>query len=141
MWIAGVKTPTSYVQGLIDVPPEPPFGNYVGKAEGIKIIDGVISELTGGTTNLNIDFGSGTVTGSINFNEIEFEVGNPAAVTNSGFTAEFTNYVVGVDDPEVVDASTINGAFFGPEAEAVAGNFQALVGTDRYLGIFGGDRP
>lgn len=140
MWIAGVKTPAAFVQGLIDAPAA--TGNYVGKAEGIEISPGgVMSALTGGTTNLNIDFGlakagaANAVTGSINFDQMNFTVGSAAAtVTSSGFSAIFTD--------AGVNTSTVNGAFFGPNAEAIAGNFQAhMLSGARYLGIFGGDRP
>jgi len=140
LWIAGVKTPAAYVQGLIDGPAA--TGNYVGNAKGIEISPGgAMSALTGGITNLDIDFAlakasaASAVTGSINFDQMNFTVDSvAAAVTNSGFSAFFSD--------AGVNTSAVNGAFFGPNAEAIAGNFQAdMLSGARYLGIFGGDKP
>ena len=141
VWIAGERTPAAYVQSLIDTATF--VGNYAGFAKGIEIDNGgTVTELTGGSTNLTIDFSKVTVadavTGSIGFTgsggAVSLTVGsNASTLTSSGFSAHFTD--------GTVNASSINGIFFGPTADAVGGNFEAdMVAGERYLGIFGGDR-
>jgi len=138
-WIAGSQTPFADVQDLIDGGTFQ--GTYTGPAYGIKVdANPNVTELTNGAANLTVDFSKVAVndalTGSISFNEIGFTVAsNPGAITNSGFTANFSNSTAGA-----VASSQLNGAFFGPAANAVAGNFNAEIGGDRYIGIFGGNR-
>ena len=37
--------------------------------------------------------------------------------------------------------SFVNGSFYGPNAESIAGNFYVdFGGSNRYMGVFGGDR-
>ena len=141
VWIAGERTTAAYVQGLIDTATF--IGNYTGFAEGIEIDNGgTVTELTAGSSNLTIDFSKVTVadavTGSIDFTgsggAVSLTVGsNASTLTSSGFSGHFTD--------GTVNASSINGIFFGSTADAVGGNFEADMNAgERYLGIFGGDR-
>ena len=135
LWIAGERTPAGYVQGLIDG--NAFVGTYQGPAHGIEIsAGGVVSELTNGSTNLTIDFSQAAVadkiSGTISFDQASFTAAGLTS-TSGGFTANFTD--------ANVNTSTVNGAYFGPNAEAIGGNFHTdLVGGERYMGIFGGNK-
>jgi len=135
LWIAGERTPVGFVQGLIDG--NAFVGTYQGPAHGIEIsAGGVVSELTNGATNLTIDFSQAAIAdkiaGTIGFDQATFNVAG-ATSTSGGFTATFTD--------AGVQTSTVNGAYFGPNAEAIGGNFHTdLLGGERYMGIFGGNK-
>jgi hypothetical protein len=94
----------------------------------------MVQELANGKTNISINFASTSTTaisGSLNFDQLILNVtGTPGAVTNSGFSAT-------VDGAA---ASRVNGAFYGPSAEGIGGNFNADMGGMKYHGIFAGDR-
>jgi hypothetical protein len=132
-WIAGPQTAASEVNNLIAANF---MGSYAGGAEGIRIdTTGMISELTGGATNLTIDF-SPTATmplmGNISFDQINLNLhSNPGDVTPSGFSGLVNGAI----------ASKVNGTFFGPDAAAIGGNFGAEMSTgESYHGIFAGSR-
>jgi hypothetical protein len=133
IWIAGSRTPAAEVSSLISTNFS---GTYTGGAEGIRVDPGgMISQLTGGATNLTIDFNPSAtlpVMGMISFDQVNLNViSSPGAVSTNGFAAEIGG----------ATSSRINGAFFGPNARAVGGNFGARMSTgDKYYGIFAGGR-
>jgi hypothetical protein len=111
-------------------------GTYTGGAEGIRIDPGGwISELTGGATSLTVDFNPAAaqpLAGTISFDQVNLNVISSAgAVNTGGFNAQIGGAV----------GSTVKGAFFGPNAAAIGGNFGARMGGgDEYYGVFGGSR-
>lgn len=133
LWIAGERTLPSVIDGLIS---QNASARYVGIAEGIQI-DGntsMISQLTGGKCDMSIAFGSASnpVTGTLSFdNAINLNVNGTTAISNTGFEAGINGASTGV-----------HGAFFGPNANAIGGNFQGMSATDNteYIGIFGGNK-
>jgi hypothetical protein len=132
-WIAGPQTPASEVNNLIGTNF---MGTYTGGAEGIQIdTNGMISGLTGGITNLTIDFNpsaSMPVMGYISFDQINLNVlGNPGDVNTNGFSGLVSGAIT----------SKVKGTFFGPNAAAIGGNFGAKMSTgESYHGIFAGSR-
>ena len=123
-WIAGVPTAADVVQNLSHT------ATYTGKAQGVKFSNTMnLTELTNGNTNLNIDFGAKTVSGSIDFTEISLFLDN-VTVNSTGFSGKILNAA----------PSKISGAFYGPSAEGVGGNFSATFSDAQYLGIFAGDK-
>jgi hypothetical protein len=132
-WIAGPQTPAAEVNNLIGTNF---MGTYTGGAEGIQIeAGGMISELTGGATNLTIDFNPSAtmpVMGKIAFDQVNLNVlGNPGDVNPNGFSG-FVNGAI---------TSKVKGTFLGPDAAAIGGNFGAKMSTgEEYFGIFGGSR-
>lgn len=54
-------------------------------------------------------------------------------LTTGGFTGMITN--------PGISNSQVNGAFYGPNAKSVGGSFRADFTSERYLGIFVGDKP
>ncbi|UCD78618.1 MAG: FecR domain-containing protein [Desulfobacterales bacterium] len=133
IWIAGSQTPAAEVSSLISTNF---IGTYTGGAEGIRIDPGgMMSQLSGGATNLTIDFNPSAtmpVMGRISFDQVNLNViSSPGAVTTNGFAAEIGG----------ATTSRVNGAFFGPNARAVGGNFGARMSSgDDYYGIFAGSR-
>ncbi len=130
LWIAGELTPTSMMN---DLAANNITGTYSGGAKGIRINDlSEVSELTNGSSQIQVNFGTYQVTGNITFDEINLPL---TATTLSPSTSSFTTQITGAT------SSSVNGAFFGPNAEAIGGNFDAQFSIDRYMGIFGGERP
>jgi len=133
-WIAGPQTPVAEVNSLIV---SNFSGSYTGGAEGIQIdTGGMISELTGGTSNITIDFmpsATTPLTGNITFDQVGLNVtSNPGDVNANGFSGFVSSAV----------SSKVKGTYFGPNAAAIGGNFGAKMSTgEEYYGIFGGNRP
>jgi len=133
IWIAGSQTPAAEVNNLVSTNF---MGTYTGGAEGVRIDPGgIMSQLSGGATNLTIDFSSFAtmpVMGTISFDQVNLNViSSPGAVTANGFGAQISG----------ATSSRVKGAFFGPNAQAIGGNFGAKMSTgDNYYGIFGGSR-
>jgi hypothetical protein len=123
-WIAGVVTDDAVVSGLTF------HATYNGKAQGVMFSQAMaLKKMTNGTCELNIDFTGHTVSGSIKFDEISLVL-NSGYINTSGFSAQIDNASV----------SQVSGAFYGPNAEGIGGNFSAEINTTKYLGIFAGDR-
>jgi hypothetical protein len=133
-WIAGPQTPAAEVNNLIATNFT---GTYTGGAEGIKIEStGMISGLTGGFTELTIDFSPAAtmpLAGNITFDQVNLNVfSNPGDVNASGFSGIVNGAI----------SSKVKGSFFGPNAAAIGGNFGAEMSTgESYHGIFAGSRP
>jgi len=133
IWIAGPQTPAAEVSNLMATNF---VGTYTGGAEGIRIDPGGwISELTGGATSLTVDFNPAAaqpLAGTISFDQVNLNVISSAgAVNTGGFNAQIGGAA----------GSTVKGAFFGPNAAAIGGNFGARMGGgDEYYGVFGGSR-
>jgi hypothetical protein len=132
-WIAGPQTPASEVSNLMATNFT---GVYSGGAQGfLANTTGQISELTGGSSNLTIDFTPGAtfpVLGTISFDQVNLNLmSSTGDVTTSGFGAQISG----------ATTSSVQGAFFGPNAAAVGGKFGAKMSTgEGYYGIFAGSR-
>ncbi len=132
LWIAGELTPASVMGDLASTGFT---GRYQGGAQGIRIDSaGMVSQLTGGVTDITVDFTAGAVnpiSGSINFDQVNLGLtGGYVSASSPSFGAEISGAV----------SSSVNGAFYGSGAEAVGGNFRAQMTAESYYGIFGGDR-
>lgn len=139
-FVAGQQTDPAYISGIMNTSFS---GTYTGRAFGVGL-DAAgqnAMPLTNGTTNLTVNFQNpsavNAVTGSINFDQASLSVNSAAStLNNNGFTA----YVSSVSGTAPA-SSAVNGAFYGPAADAVGGNFIAKMGAGpTYLGIFGGSR-
>lgn len=131
IWIAGeLTTPADFASLNF-------AATYTGKAEGVHVPSiGQYNDMPSGTVTLNVDFASSSLTSG----SIAFPAGNgapgivlgvsPTGVSSNGFTANIS----------APHSGTVNGAFYGPAAASTAGNFQAVDGTDRFIGVFGADR-
>ena len=129
-WIAGELTPSSVISDMVT---NNITGTYSGGAKGIHInTSSEVSELTNGASSIQVNFGTYQVTGSINFDEINLPLtGSSLTPTTSSFSSQISGAA----------SSSVNGAFFGPNAEALGGNFDAEISGSRYIGIFGAKLP
>ncbi|MDY6853585.1 MAG: FecR domain-containing protein [Thermodesulfobacteriota bacterium] len=131
LWIAGEPTSLSELATLTFT------GTYTGLAEGNFIPStGQYYRMPTGTTTFDVDFGTSMLTSG----SIVFPAGTATPAINLGVDPSSlgsTGFNTTISSPNF---GTVNGAFFGPSAASVAGNFDAQVGTDRVIGIFGGDR-
>ncbi|MBT6338591.1 MAG: hypothetical protein HOJ48_04780, partial [Desulfobacula sp.] len=131
-WIAGKQTLATVVNNRITTSFK---GTYAGKAEGVQFNNATqMSEMTNGTTNLNLDFAAAAlkpVSGTISFDQINLPVTSVLGdLNNSGFKATVSTAV----------QSSINGGFYGPDTQAIGGNFSARMADGmHYHGIFAGD--
>jgi hypothetical protein len=133
-WIAGPQTPAAEISNLMA---SNFSGNYTGGAQGIHIDPaGQIKELTGGFTDLNIDFNPGAsipVWGNISFDQVNLNVTSDS--TNKVELSGFSGRVSGAM------SSKVKGTYFGPNAASIGGKFNARMSVgDEYHGIFAGNR-
>jgi len=145
-WVAGELTPQAKIAALQQ---DHAQGNYDGTAMGVRISDGPspqVLKLPDGTVALAVDFGTtnlnNAVTGTITFPgdtakaykgqtlTIGSSHSTPVSSSGNGFTASVTN----------AQSSAVHGAFYGPSAQAIGGNFQAKMNDGRYQGIFVGNK-
>lgn len=142
-WIAGEPTPVSEVNDLTNT-------NFTGHYSGIALATKVdpaaaqqVSDLKG-TVDITVDFGNiaaaSAVQGVIDLGEIKLEVNSGPAGNASA--SGFSNLTNGVTGPAgILPNSKFNGAFYGPKAKAIAGNFHAPFSSGKsYTGIYGGIR-
>ena len=107
-------------------------GTYTGGAKGICInTASEVSELTGGVSQIQVDFGTYQVSGNIGFDQVNLVLDSGVLYTSA---PQFSAGILGSG------TSLVNGAFFGPNANAIGGNFDADMSGTRYMGIFGGSR-
>lgn len=136
-WIAGEQTPATKITQLI-ADSLTPDGVYTGKAQGVRFNpSSQMTQLTNGKTQLTIQFDTSVsfpVSGFIQFDQktltVQSTTGDVLA-DGSGFKGTIST----------ASSSQVNGAFFGPNAQAVGGNFAAdMPDGYTYQGIFAGDR-
>jgi hypothetical protein len=136
-WVAGHRTPSEKIQEFKGI------AQYSGQAVGVRVSDGSPHQvliLPTGTVDLQMDFGqtnlSTAVSGAIVF---------PSAGQYGGFTLPIVPAPGGtgnVFSASVYDAqsSSVHGAFYGPEAQSIGGNFQATYPGEQYQGVFAGNK-
>ena len=128
-WIAGELTPATVIA---DMAINSIQGSYTGGAKGICINNASeVTDLTNGITQINVDFGTYQVSGNITFDEVDLELTSGMLSPSS---PRFSAEILGAT------TSSVNGALYGPNANAVGGNFNADMSGDRYMGIFGANR-
>lgn len=132
-WVAGERSPLAEVQNLISTNFS---ATYRGRAAGVMIpASGTFNNLSNGTSNLLIDFSAGAarpVSGTLDFTEVSLPVfSSSGSLDSSGFSGSISQ----------ATRSSLQGAFYGPNAGSIGGSFDAVMSTgERYTGIFGGDR-
>lgn len=136
MWLAGKTTPAQ--------PPTAFTAEYTGGVRATLFDTSVTAPTPQATTLdgslvLNVTLSSGSNT--INANSYIKLSDNKQFDIATGAFASFPRFTSNISDGGGTPiAGTINGAFYGPTAEAVGGNFYASGGTKQYIGIFGGNR-
>jgi len=134
MWLAGKPTTTQ---------PATSFnGTYSGNVRGTKLVGAGASATASsinGSFSLPVDFsnnslGAGTISLSDGYAINTAATGAGAFSFGAGGNA-FAAAISGTGT-----AGTINGSFYGSNAEAVGGNFSTTGASLKYSGIFGGNR-
>jgi len=132
LWVAGPLTPTGTLDtfGANNV-----SGTYKGEVRGYRVENDSAASVTG-TTNLTVNFASRTVTGTFdNLMAAQTTWVQQAAV--SATWGAGTNAIKGTlsstDSTPNISGGTINGAFFGPNATELGGNW-AIQKTDGSAG-------
>ncbi len=133
-WIAGERTSPTVIQSMVT---NSFTGQYIGTAHGVQFTSTTpLQPLTNGMTNITVDFdlsATNPVSGTIQFDQVTFNLlGGNVYSTSSQF---FADTFIGA-----IDAGDAHGAFYGPNANAVGGNFKAEDGGVTYMGVFGGAR-
>ncbi|WP_027360369.1 FecR domain-containing protein [Desulforegula conservatrix] len=134
MWVAGEMTPESKMNDLRQTGFK---GLYEGKAMGVwTAAPGTITDVhqignLEGTSRMQVDFSPSAVSqlaGDINFADkgilLKFQ---SERIAGTAFHANITNSQGG----------NVNGAFYGPNADSVAGSFGAKLQDGNIMGVFG----
>ena len=131
-WIAGRLTPSSDI-------PTTGTATYNGGVTGqLKEAGGLFTSV-GGTSTLTANFGSKGITGSFdNLKRYDNSTWVTSAAVNANWGAG-TNAISGTIAGEGKNGN-INGAFFGPSAQEIGGNWTLNGGGDKAAGIFGGKK-
>jgi C-lobe and N-lobe beta barrels of Tf-binding protein B/FecR protein len=130
LWVAGEPTPEETINGLVQSGYQ---GHYQGQALGVLTAPWRTDTAPmKGQASLDIDFSPASlapVTGGIRFSDQDINlVIDRGQLGPAGFSASFKD----------TQQSQLNGGFFGPNADAVAGNFAAVLGQGKAVtGIFG----
>lgn len=137
LWIAGEKTPSTYVTALIG---SSATATYNGFAYGSKTYTSGGNDYVtkvDGTVNLVFTFtASPTLSGSISLpgQTLNLITTPGTSVTSTGFS---TSGTAGFSEST---SGSLQGNFYGPQINSVGGNFNATVGSSKYLGIFGANK-
>ena len=135
-WLAGQKTPDYVIEDLV-------YGadytaTYQGPAYGVRIDDFGVNSLTGGATTLHADFANNSLWGDLRFDQ--HTISFSGEIAGDGYPGSFNAWDAG---PGFYD-TTVVGAFYGPDGQAVGGSFVSrnmgdVVNPETYQGIFGGN--
>jgi hypothetical protein len=141
-WIAGEPTSVAEVNELVSTNFT---GHYSGTAFASKIDPAAAQQVTDlqGTVAIDVDFGNlnaaSAVQGVIKLDGIDLYVNSGPAGNASA--SGFSNNIFAVSAPGIMSNGTFNGAFYGPKAKSIAGNFYAPFSSGMsYVGIYGGTR-
>ncbi len=146
-WVAGDRTPRSYIESLMNTPQA--VGHYSGGARCVEIAAGTGQSELSGNSQFSVFFDTRQVTGSMEFWHSGTGVRNGPDVSmvangtlntgGNGFAGGITS-VTRAGTPTNSVSSSLQGDFFGPQANAVGGTFSAnLPDTTRYVGAFVAD--
>lgn len=111
-WVAGVKTPTSVINGLIS---SSATYDYAGHVIGSVLDSGAVGYiLQDGTNaiNLNINFGSSTVSGTMAFNTNIGESTWNSTIVGTTIASSTSSFATVLSGPNVAAGSSLNGNFF-----------------------------
>lgn len=136
MWIAGAKTPSTYVAGLIGTGTAATYNGFAHASKTYTSAGNEYVTKVDGTVNLVFTFtATPTLSGNIALpgQTLNLVTTPGTSVTSNGFVTTGTGF-------SEATSGSLNGNFYGPQINAVGGNFNATVGTDKYLGIFGANK-
>jgi hypothetical protein len=130
MWIAGKPT--------LNQPAASYSGTYNGNVRATLAIAGGSATALDGTISIPVDFSLNSIPAA---GTMSLSNGTTFSIAATG-TAAF-NFPAGKFTTTISGDGTsgnLNGAFYGPNAEAMAGNFYSSTAGKQYIGIFGANR-
>ena len=131
-YITGDITPSEIIESYIS---NSNSANYSGEVS--SLVDGVSS---GGTINLDMNFGTQNVTGDININQGNWQANiNSGSLNPYGFNSDDISSGVNSDVQDIT--GNLDGKFYGPTADSVGGTFNLNSNTAGSVnGVFGGSK-
>lgn len=133
MWLAGKPSTNSVINTSFS-------GTYTGKAFGTMIDTADTTKISqiNGSLDLTANFTSTpSITGSI---DLITDVANNTTTSLAISGGSFLSGASSNSFNATLTGGSIQGAFYGTNAEAVGGNFYSLTGGKQYIGIFGGNK-
>ena len=134
LWVGGRETPSKVVEENLDATGF--TGTFKGDAHGLRNQ----SDFLNGDSQLNVDFGKDAFECEFDFSDnggpLMKGEGNIDADRLKGKLKHISNETLSDEKP-----NTVNGTFFGPNADSVGGSFEG--GTqegNQYQGVFGAER-
>jgi hypothetical protein len=135
----GVLEPTDsyYVTG--DITPSEIIESFINDQNRIDYSGGVSTMVngtaSGGTIDISVDFGNQSFSGNLNITEGNWAANiNNGSVTPHGFTS---SDISGSSDFGAITSGGLDGKFYGPSANSIAGQFELNTATDSTKGAFG----
>lgn len=131
-WVAGVKTDTSYINNLVSVANQT-FA-YNGSVIGSTNESGQLGYITtsGNSAAFSFNFATSTYSSAIAFTSSKGNVwSSSATLALNGNAFNATNVNTTVNGSNTSTTGAIQGSFYGPTAQAVAGSF--ALGTGAYI--------
>ena len=131
-WVAGVKTDTSYINNLVSSANQ--TFTYNGSVIGSTNESGQLGYITtsGNSAAFSFNFATSTYSSAIAFTSSKGNVwSSSATLALNGNAFNATNVNTTVNGSNTSTTGAIQGSFYGPTAQAVAGNF--ALGTGAYI--------
>lgn len=127
LYLTGNITPNEVIENYIS------NGATASYSGGISALtDGLASE---GTINIDVDFGTQSVTGNLNITQGNWQgTINSGSVTPYGFNS---TDISGTSDHGSITNGAVDGKFYGADASNVGGRFHLSTSTKSANGVFG----
>ena len=140
LWVAGETTDPLYVKGVIASGNT--VGVYRGEARGLEALPGGILNTLLGSSTMNVFFGTRDVQGSLVFPTVSLQTAGTIATDGSGFAGSVTSLTRPAEQVQSpISSSSFQGAFLGPQVNAVAGSVGAsLADGSVYKAVYAGNR-
>ncbi len=128
-YITGVPSPSVVIEQYILTQQT---ANYSGNIA--SFVNGVAS---GGTINLNMNFGTKNLTGTLNVTEGNWKANiNSGTISPYGFSSSNISSASGSSVSSIT--GNLSGKYYGSNASSVGGNFNLTSGGNSVNGVFGG---
>ncbi|MGM5484228.1 MAG: hypothetical protein ACQER9_04920, partial [Nanobdellota archaeon] len=132
MWVAGSPTPETV---LSEYASSNTILTYSGITKAVTLDQqGHIYQNPEGSFTMEADLYNSDISGVIEFPD------DTGTIVNLPFNGAYTSGVIEGDFPDSISGSTINGRFYGPDAENTAGNFSVDQTDVSHHGIFMGTK-
>lgn len=108
--------------------------NTIGRYQGVALAIHNDTQTLTGTSKYAFDFGQRTFTGSMAFPQ--FDMTSSGTLNGGGFNG----HIDAINSNSAGISSSVNGGFYGPQAEVINGTFQATQGANTFNGVMNGQK-